>query len=284
MTTIILYLSTGMVYVGIRLQCQSDIEMFSPAVMPLLQGKVAKQSSEVAVIMWKGGMLVERNSEECQPEVEALVFVSEKTRATRAIDLIARGQTYCQGDVKQFLDKLEQTTMRMLDKKSPGTRVEKRYLNSKQLSQHVEKPVSYSQEEVSVAKKGKGIVKRETGTGIIKDSVIDLLAVDDGHIIYKLQSLSKHCSDHWQELGCILLSSTKPKVIELTAKLGDGTKTDDKFCHVMETWIRRQWKTANLDTFLNACDKVDSKLRQMVDRELTTSDRRLLPNVNIEGK
>ena len=259
MTTIILYLSTGMVYVGIRLQCQSDIEMFSPAVMPLLQGEVAKQSSEVAVIMWKGGMLVERNSEECQPEVEALVFVSEKTRATRAIDLIARGQAYCQGDVKQFLDKLEQTTMRMLDKKSPGTQVEKRYLSSKQLSQHLKKPVSYSQEEVSVAKKGKGIVKRETGTDIIKDSVIDLLAVDDGHIIYKLQSLSKYKS-HWLELGCILLSSTEDEVRELLTALGDQAKMVDKLYYVVETWIRKQWKTATLELFLQACDTVDRQL------------------------
>ena len=273
-----------MVYVGIRLQCQSDIEIFSPAVMPLLQGKVAKQSSEMAVIMWKGGMLVERNSEECQPEVEALVFVSEKTRATRAIDLIARGQAYCQGDVKQFLDKLEQTTMRMLDKKSPGTRVEKRYLSYRQLSQHVEKPVAYSQEEVNAAKEGKGIVKKEIGTDIIKDSVIDLLAVDDDHIIYKLQSLSKYRS-HWLELGCILLSFTEDEVKDMLSALGDQAKMVDKLYYVVETWIRRQWRTATLETFLKARDTIgDKKSEQNVSRFKLMEGDEVSCSASAEGK
>ena len=172
---------------GIRLQCQSDIEIFSPAVMPLLQAEAAKQRSEMAVIMWKGGMLVQRIS---QPKVEALVVVSDKRRAIRALDLISRGPTQHRKDVKQLLDKFQQITMHILDQKSPGTRVERRYLSHQQISQHVENPISYSQEEVDLAKKGNGILVKETGKEIITDSVIDLLAIDDDHMMYELQSVA----------------------------------------------------------------------------------------------
>ena len=263
-----------MVYVGIRLQCQSDIEIITPAVMPLLQGQVAKQQSEMAVIMWSGGMLVQRLCEPTQPEVEALVLISDKMRAIRALDIITRGPAHCQRDAKEFLDKLWHTTMQMLDKKSPGTRMEKQYLSHHQISQHIDTPLSYSEEEVVLAKKDKGILVKKTGDQIIKDSVIDLLTVDDDHIIYRLQSLRKHCSDHWKALGCILLSSTRPQITDLVAAMGEGATTDDKFCHVLETWIRSQWRTATLDTFLNACDKVDSRLRRAVNRELANAEGR----------
>ena len=113
--------SAGMVYVGIRLQCQSDIEIISPAVMPLLQGKVAKQPTEMAVIMWNGGMLVKRVCEKSQPQVEGFVTVSDKKRAIQSLDLITRGPAYCQGDVKQFLVKLERMTFKIIDKKSKNT-------------------------------------------------------------------------------------------------------------------------------------------------------------------
>ena len=273
-----------MVYVGIRIQCQSDIEIITPAVMPLLQGHVAKQQNEMAVIMWKGGMLVQRLCEPTQPEVEALVLISDKMRAIRALDLITRGPAHCQKYAKQFLDKLQHIIMQMLDKKSPGTRVQKQYLSHHQISQHIDTPLSYSQEEVDLAKRDKGIVVKKTGDQILKDSVIDLLAVDDDHIIYRLQSLTKHCSDHWQALGCILLSSTRPQITDLVAALGDRATTGDKFCHVMETWIRSQWRTAALDTFLKACDKVDIRLRQQVNRELAMEDGRPMSSVDTEGR
>ena len=94
-----------MVYAGIRLQCQSDIEIISPAVMPLLQGEVAKLKKEMSITMWNGGMVAEKICEACQPVVEGLVVISDKKRAIRALDLITQGPAYCQQDVKQFLVK-----------------------------------------------------------------------------------------------------------------------------------------------------------------------------------
>ena len=209
---------------GIRLQCQSDIDIFTPAVMPLLQGQVAKQQSEMAVVMWNGGILVQRKCEPSQPKVETLVVVSDKTRAKHALDLISLGPAHCQLDVKQFLDKLQQITMRILDQKSPGTQVEKRYLGNQEITQHIDMPVSYSQEEVDSAKNNKGIL---TDTGIMTDTIIDLLAVD--HIIYKLQSLSRHCRDHWLEVGKALLSDCQ--VTDISAALGTRAMTIRRFCH-----------------------------------------------------
>ena len=59
------------------------------------------------------------------------------------------------------------------------------------ISQPVDKPISYSQEDVNVAKIAKGVLKKNTNLSIAKDYVIHLLAVEDDHVIYKLQSLAK---------------------------------------------------------------------------------------------
>ena len=153
--------------------------------------------------------------------------------------------------------------MRILDKKnSPGTRVERFYLGHQQIIQHIDKPICYSQEEVDLAKKEKGILTKKTGDQINTDSVIDRLTLNDNHIIYKLESLSKYKS-HWLELGCALLSYTEEEVIELSSALGDGAKMVDKLFHIIETWIRRQqWRTATLDTFLKACETVERQTDQ----------------------
>lgn len=217
------------------------------------------------VIMWKGGMQVEKICDPGEPKVEALVCVSDEMRAIRAVDLIARGPARCHLNVKQFLDKLQQMTMEILDRKCPGTPVEKRYFSYQHIRQHIRNPISYSQDEVDAAKKDDGVLTRRTEAGTVRDFVIDLLAVDDDHIIYKLQSLSKHCSNYWLALGCCLLSQTADEVLLLTARWEDKT---DKFFHVMETWIRKKWRTAKLDVFLTACDRVDTQIRQQIEEGL----------------
>ena len=226
--------------------------------------------------------MVQRICEPYQPKVEALVLISDKRRAIRALDLISRGPAHCQGDVKQFLNKLQQITNRILDKNSPGTRVDMQYLSHQQITQHIDQPFSYTQEEVDLAENNRGILTKVTDTGIVTETTIDLLAVDEDHIIYKLKSLSRHCRDHWLDVGRALLSDCQ--VIDITAALGTGAMTVDKFCHVVETWIRRRWRTATLDTFMKVCDTVDKRIRQQVIRELGVTGRDPLSSAGIQGK
>jgi hypothetical protein len=40
----------------------------------------------------------------------------------------------------------------------------------------------------------------------------------------------------------------------------------------METWIRRQWRTATLDLFLDACDKIEGQLRHQISRDLAMTE------------
>lgn len=257
-----------MVYVGVRLQCMSEIEIFTPAAMPLLQCEAAKKTEQMVVVLWNGGMLVQKVCKIGDPKVEALIFIGNRTRAIRALDLVARGPAYCQHDVKQFLDKLQQMTLQILDRKSPGTRVVKRYLSHQQITQHFDNPISYSQKEVDAAKKDNGFLIRTTDTDTVVDSVIDLLTVENDHIIYKLQLLGKHCSGYWLALGRTLLSYSEDQIRDLVAVLGTTATSFDRFCHVLETWIRTQWRSATMDLFLNACDAVEKKLRELVEIEL----------------
>ena len=76
----------------------SVTEIFFPAVMPLLKGKVAKQSSEMAVSLSNGSI-----TKMLQPEIEDLVFTIERYPSPR---YVVRNQTHCQRDVKQFLNRL----------------------------------------------------------------------------------------------------------------------------------------------------------------------------------
>ena len=62
-----------------------------------------------------------------------------------------------------------------------------------------------------------------------------------------------------------------------------GATTRDKFCHILETWIRRQWRTATLNTFLKVCDTVDKRIRQEVNRELEVTGRDRLSSADIRG-
>ena len=149
--------------------------------------------------------------------------------------------------------------MCILDKKnSPGTRVERFYLGHQQIIQHIDKPICYSQEEVDLAKKEKGILTKKTGDQIITDSVIDLLTLNDNHIIYKLESLSKYKS-HWLELGCALLSYTEEEVIELSSALGDGAKMVDKLPHNrdMDTTTMENSYTRHISESLLNCGKAN---------------------------
>jgi hypothetical protein len=227
-------------YVGIRLQCQSDLEIFSPAVMPLLQAEAANSLSEMAVIMWKGGMVVQKIFTTLQPKVEVLVSICDKRRAIRALDLVCRGPAHCHQVVKQFLDVIQNMTMSILDEKSPGTRVERRYLSHHQISQHIDRPISYSQEEVDAAKKCNGILVKETGQQIITEYIVDVLATNEDDIISNLQTIAegasvndviravvKHGSYQWLEIGLLLglayatIKSTTHQIPNYPGKLRD---------------------------------------------------------------
>ena len=251
-------------YVGIRLQCQSFIEIITPAVMPILQCEIAKRQGEMVVTLWNGGMFVNKIYKEGEPEIEATVFISDKKRSIRAIDVIARGPAYSHRNVKQFVDNLQLITMQVVDRKSPGTRTEKRFLSHQHISEHNLQPISYSQEEVESAKYKEGVLTKVINNKVVRDTVIDLLAVEDDHIIYKLQSLCKHCSEHWLRLGQRLLCYADSEVRNFTSNVGEEAKV----YHIVETWIRRQWRAATLDTFLKACDSVASGLRELVEIEL----------------
>ena len=257
-----------MVYAGIRLQCQFDIEIISPAVMPLLQCEAAQRRDEMHVILWNGGLYAVEVGDHVDPTVEAVVCVSDKKRAIRALDITARGPPHFQHDVKKFLDKLEKMTMRIVDAKCPGTRIEKQFLSHQHITRHTQRPIAHSLNDIRAAKRHNGIVMKTTNAETVKDSVVDLLAVDDDHIVYKLQSFGKHCRGKWLEFGRVLLNSTPDQVRDVVAHLGRDATMMDRFCHVMEVWMKTNWRGATLDTFLQACDRVGDGLKGNVLREL----------------
>jgi hypothetical protein len=123
----------NMKYVGIRLQCQSAFEILFPAFMPFLQTEVANQHGEMNVTMWKGGMVVKPICEDFPRSVEALIVISNDGRAIRALDLICRGPRWRFHDMEKFLNQTELLIYCILNRKSPGTPLEKVYLSHRQI-------------------------------------------------------------------------------------------------------------------------------------------------------
>jgi hypothetical protein len=225
--------------------------------------------------MWKGGMVVQRKGD--LSNMEALVVISDKKRAIHALDLICRGSSLSRREVKQFLNKVEVMTMRILDHKSPGTRVEKRYLSHKQISEHIDNPISYSQEEVDSAKKGNGILVNETGKQIIQESVNDVVGIDEDHIISDLQSVAagasvsavieavtKHASDKWYQIGRVLgLESAKIKSLSY-----DKPDFKDKLLALIDEKEQELGNESLKSELVKVCLKVAPALGEVIKQEL----------------
>jgi hypothetical protein len=186
----------NMKYVGIRLQCQSAFEILFPAFMPFLQTEVANQHGEMNVTMWKGGMVVKPIREEFLGEVEALIVISNDGRAIRALDLICRGPDWLFHDMKKFLNETELLTYCILNRKSPGTPLEKVYLSHRQIEDVAGVPSYGEDPDISLLQ---SVAERASRSEVI-------------------EAIVKHGSDQWYQIGRSL-GLTRATVMSATGQI-----------------------------------------------------------------
>ena len=148
--------------------------------MTILQCEMGKKRDEMLATMWKGGMQIVKVS---QSTLEALVQVADQARCIRSIDLIVRGPPDSHHNVKLFLDEIEVVTRKVLGDIHPGFYIEKTHLSHTHISQHVAHPIAYSQRELDAERWLTGEMVRDTDYGTVRDSLTDMLAVKDDHII-----------------------------------------------------------------------------------------------------
>ena len=171
------------VYVGRRIQCQSELEIITPAAFPHIQS-ILSQNEEYIALIWQGGMKINKQAFTTSPGVECLVVVEDLTKMIRAIDIVTRGPQHTERECKRLMDEIEQLVMQVLDGKSPGTTTVRRYLSRSHIANLNPRPVHVSEEAIKKARRGNGIVLFKTTDDVVTETVVDLLAVDDDHVIF----------------------------------------------------------------------------------------------------
>ena len=237
------------VYVGRRVQCESMQQIITPGSFPVLQCEAAKSNAMTVRELWDGGMKVQAKLSglsSLEP-VQALVEITDKVRAIRSINVIARGSCHSQGDCLRFVDTVLQLVRSVLDKKSPGTATVERYLSHSFIIEHADQLVSYSEKEIHDARQNpEFIIRHERG----EDRLIDMLAVDINHIILMSRNVRQNLCDvldnphedtnqpNWKKvgkaLGIRLAASKKSTSQMLEAWSQNMTATIDQLVAVLK--------------------------------------------------
>ena len=167
-----------MSYVGRRVECLRDIDIFTPAFFVFLQTRLAVAIDRKA-ILYRGGIKASRIVES-DVHVECLV---EQMKQDRAVDMTARATKTSQHHAFEFLQEVNTTLVQVLDEKSPGTDTKQFYLHVPHLTEGQYEPFGFSEEEIEAANaKGEELV---IGTDQIIGNLRDMMAFEE-------QAASRH--------------------------------------------------------------------------------------------
>ena len=172
-----------MCYVGRRVECLRDIDIFTLAFFIFFQARVAVAMDRTA-ILYKGGIKVARVVDS-STVVECLV---ELIKYDRAVDMIARANKGGQHHALKLLQEVNDILVQVLEEKSPGTVTRRFLLHVPHLKEGQLEPFGFPEEEVEAAKaNGKEVVIVVDGYQHITGNLRDLMAIE-------LQDTSTMCS------------------------------------------------------------------------------------------
>ena len=172
-----------MCYVGRRVECLRDIDIFTLAFFVFFQARVVVAIDRKA-ILYKGGIKVARVVES-STTVQCLV---ELTKYDRAVDMTARANKNGQRHALKLLEEVNDIIVQVLEEKSPGTQTRRFLLHVPCLIEGQLEPFGFPEEEVEAAKaNGKEVVIVVDGYQHITGNLRDLMAIE-------LQDTSTMCS------------------------------------------------------------------------------------------
>ncbi|XP_065831398.1 uncharacterized protein [Oscarella lobularis] len=166
------------VYIGRRLECQSDTDIIIPGTMPFFQAHVAasRKPSSLCPIIWQGGVKAFETFDNLHFEVLVELAVND-----RAIDIIVRGPEHSEAECYKRLETTKQMVEKMLDKRSPGTRLSELVLSRKVMEILVETRHAYSFTDIEDAKDC-GLCPQIGSSPTSNDFISDLVVVPEKHI------------------------------------------------------------------------------------------------------
>jgi hypothetical protein len=161
-------------YVGRRVECIRDIDIFTLAVFVFFQTRMAVAINRKAVL-YRGGIKVARvvGSDSI---VECLV---ELTKYDRAVDMIARANNNGRCHALKLLQEVYDILVQVLEEKSPGLLTRGFLLHVPFLIECQPGPFGFPEEEIGTAiVEGKDVVIGVDGCDYITGNLKDLMAVD----------------------------------------------------------------------------------------------------------
>ena len=157
------------VYAGVRVTCQSVVDIFSPSVFPKIQilsrRTFCHDIEDQELTLWRGGLKC------CRGEVEVMLRYPEPGKC---IEIVVRGaevaRLECYMLMQQFYTIVTETVHRV----DPGTAFMTEMLSPRRLQEH--KPVLwYSPEEMFAAERGEGVLQHAGMPGQAEEMLMNVV-------------------------------------------------------------------------------------------------------------
>ena len=163
-------------YVGRRIQCLRDIDIFTSAFFVFFQSRLAVTVDRKA-FLWKGGIKVAHVIKE-----EAIECLVELKNYDTVVDLVARGSEKSRRHCLAFLETVNDILVQLLTTKSPGTRTRRYLLHPPDLAARAVEPFGFTEEEVENARHAElqvVVSTNESNSQFVEASLDELMACAD---------------------------------------------------------------------------------------------------------
>ena len=155
------------IYAGIRIFCQTDNDIFSCGLFPLIQLRLRKifnqDFDEQELALWSDGLKC------CRGEVEIIV---EHTEPGRVIEIRVRGNDGSNRECYALLQQFYSVITKTISETNPGTMIMTGILSPVDMREHKEH-FCYSRLDLFEAQRANGCVSRPNGDG--KENIVDLI-------------------------------------------------------------------------------------------------------------
>ena len=244
-------------YVGRRVECRRETDIFTPGLFPFFQSKAAV-CLDVHAQLYKGWMKMVK----IHDDTVATDCLVELTNDERAIDVVVRGPTGSERQCVSFLDTVTISLNELLTEKSPGTQLERYYLSPTHMRETKEYPAGFKEDDVKSAEvKGPStkVVSRCQGD-VITENVCDLFASasisEPSHSNPVVRAVLKRGRDQWFSLGIELGFSE----VEISSICHDKPSHADKLLAIILQKVKQEGEEAAVALLLEACKSIPSPI------------------------
>ena len=248
---------TKMMYVGRRLECSRQTDIFTPGLFSFFQAKAAV-CLDVLVQLYKGWMKMVK----IYDHTVATECLVELSNHERAIDVVVRGRRGSELHCDSFLHTVMCSLDKLLMEKSPGTQLERQYLSPTHMKETKEFPAGFKEGDVeSAAVRGPyAKVTCCTEGDIFTENVCDLFASASSFMLIHcnpvVKAVLKHGRNQWFSLGV----NMGYRQAEINSMCQDKASDADKLLAMILDKSEQNGEEAVVTVLLEACKSIPSPI------------------------